>query len=138
MGPTIILSKSVDRARDFYGADPVALADPDLERKLRDDIIAAGFTLVMPPQFHRFEGGGNGISFLAMLKESHAAIHTAPEKSGCLEITIHTCEVEGVVVEKTPAEKTKALFDIWQERFKPQWQVVFPERERANEPERPA
>lgn len=127
----IRLSRSVDRAWDFYGADLLVLADSDLRQKLWDDIIAAGFTLVMPPQFHRFEGGGSGISFLAMLTESHAAIHTAPEKSGCLEITIHTCEVEGVIVEKTPAQKTKALYDIWVKRFKPTKIVSFDERERA-------
>lgn len=127
----IRLSRSVDRARDFYGADPAALNDPDLGQQLRDDVIAAGFTLVMPPQFHRFQGGGNGISFLAMLMESHAAIHTAPEKSGCLEITIHTCEVDGIAIEKTPAEKTEALFKIWERRFKPQKVVRFADRVRA-------
>lgn len=126
----ITLSRSMDRAWDFYGADTHALADPELHQQLWDDVLAAGFTLVMPPQFHRFPGGGNGISFLAMLKESHAAIHTAPEK-GCLEITIHTCEVEGIVVEKTPAEKSQALFDIWVQRFKPTCVVTFPERVRA-------
>src|SRR6185436_19609931 len=97
----IYLEKSVDRARDFYGAKPEVLAHPDLKQLLTADILAVGFTLVMEPQFHRFKGGGNGISFLAMLKESYVAIHTAPEKGDCLEITIHTCEVEGVVVDKT-------------------------------------
>lgn len=128
----IMLSRSVDRALDFYGADSVALADQNLGQQLRDDIVAAGFTLVMPPQFHRFEGGGNGISFLAMLMESHAAIHTAPEKGSCLEITIHTCEVDGIVLEKTSVEKTDALIKIWTERFKPTRIIKFEERVRAD------
>ncbi len=129
----IRLARSVDRAWDFYGADPVALADPNLGQQLWDDIIAAGFTLVMPPQFKRFEGGGNGISFLAMLIESHAAIHTAPEKCHCLEITIHTCEVDGIILERTPAEKTAALVDIWLKRFKPQRVKTFGKRVRAED-----
>lgn len=130
---TIRLARSVDRALDFYGASSEALDDPDLCRHLWDDILAAGFTLVMPPQFHRFAGGGGGISFLAMLTESHAAIHTAPEKEGCLEITIHTCEVEGVVSGKTPAEKTGALVQIWKDRFKPARVLSFGDRVRADQ-----
>lgn len=130
---TLSLSRSVDCAWDFYGADPVALADPTLRQKLRDDVVAAGFTLVMPPQFHSFEGGGNGISFLAMLMESHVAIHTAPEKFGCLEITIHTCEVDGIVLEKTSEEKTEALINIWTRRFRPTRVVKFNERVRADD-----
>lgn len=127
----ISLARSVDRAFDFYGASLAALADPDLCQQLWDDVIAAGFTLVMPPQFHRFEGGGAGISFLAMLTESHAAIHTAPEKDGCLEITIHTCEVEGIVPGKTPAEKTESLVQLWKDRFSPNRVVAFEDRVRA-------
>lgn len=130
---TIRLARSVDRALDFYGASPEALDDPGLCQRLWDDILAAGFTLVMPPQFHRFEGGGSGISFLAMLTESHAAIHTAPEKEGCLEITIHTCEVEGVSSGKTPSEKTDALVQIWKDRFKPTRVISFGDRVRADQ-----
>lgn len=128
----IRLARSVDRALDFYGASLEVLDDPGLCQHLWDDVVAAGFTLVMPPQFHRFEGGGAGISFLAMLTESHAAIHTAPEKEGCLEITIHTCEVEGVVPGKTPAEKTESLVQIWKDRFKPARVVSFGDRVRAD------
>jgi S-adenosylmethionine/arginine decarboxylase-like enzyme len=132
MKEKIVLTRSVDRAWDFYDSDLEALADLDLCQKLWDDIIAAGFTLVMPPQFHRFPGGGNGISFLAMLTESHVAIHTAPEKRGCLEITVHTCEIEGLPLKKTPAQKTAALIDIWKKRFNPQKVVDFHDRVRAD------
>jgi hypothetical protein len=55
---TIRLARSVDCALDFYGASLEALDDPGLCQHLWDDVVAAGFTLVMPPQFHRFEGGG--------------------------------------------------------------------------------
>lgn len=129
----IRLSRSVDRAWDFYGADPRALSDPQLQDKLSEDIEAVGFTLVMQSQFHRFEGGGNGISFLAMLMESHVAIHTAPEKDACLEITVHTCEVEGrTSKEATPHQKTLKLIALWTERFKPQRIVSFGDRVRAD------
>lgn len=131
MKAKISLARSVDRAWDFYDADSVALADPNLRQQLWDDVIAAGFTLVMPPQFHRFLGGGSGISFLAMLMESHAAIHTAPEKRNCLEITIHTCEVDGIILEETPAKKTEVLIKIWTTRFKPTQVIKFDERIRA-------
>ena len=133
-GTTISLVRSIDRAWDFYGADPAALNCPDLAAKLREDILSAGFTLAIdPPQFYRFSGGGNGISFLAMLMESHAAIHTAPEKGNCLEITIHTCEVSGLDIDTTPALKTKRLKELWVKRFNPTSVKTFRARPRADQ-----
>ena len=129
---TVSLTRSADRAFDFYGACPRALADPCLKQQLQQDIEDAGFTLVMPPQFHRFEGGGNGISFLAMLMESHVAIHTAPENGSCLEITIHTCEVAGVAAARTPAEKTRLLRQRFLDRFLPQHVIDYEDRFRAD------
>lgn len=61
---------------DIEGAAHLADA-PRIETALRDSVVAIGATLL---QFHiqRF-GGGEGLSAVAVLAESHMTIHTWPE-----------------------------------------------------------
>jgi S-adenosylmethionine/arginine decarboxylase-like enzyme len=131
----IYLKRSVDTAKDYYGVERSRLMRPNLCRELTADVIAAGFELAEEPVFHRFPGGGEGFSMTGILTASGFMVHSAPEKE-CVEITIHTCEVTGVrsKVEKTPAQKTRALYRIWRERFKPRKVVVHATRFRADRP----
>ena len=108
---------SVDEAWDFIECDQKELASVTKE-VLDKDVQDAGFG-VIDSLFHRFPGGGEGISYIAIIHESHIAIHTSPENKGVAEITIHTCTVEGTGSEEAPEDKTKQLFTTWKSRFAP-------------------
>ena len=122
---------SVDYAWDFYGCrgDVLSLPAKKLEKLLVEDVRAAGFTLI-DHVFHRF-GPDGAISFLALIEESHVAIHGAPENGKLLEITIHTCIVEGTFTSASPEKKKERLFRLWAGRFSPEKIDSFPERRRG-------
>ena len=64
---------------DLYGVRAETLADERLlERSLLDALAKAGFN-VLNCMTHKFPGDQSGVTALALLCESHAAIHTYPE-----------------------------------------------------------
>ena len=109
---------SSDSAWDFFECDAAALAAAS-HRSLNKDVRDAGFTLVKgKSHFHRFQGGGEGISYTAIIMESHIAIHTNPENHRLIEVTIHTCNMVGVVAAVPPEVKKEKLLRLWERRFK--------------------
>ena len=72
---------------EAHECDAARLADPAALALLFDTVIAAqSLTLVAPTQWHQFPAPG-GITGLAMLAESHLAVHTFPEhRSLCLNL----------------------------------------------------
>ena len=122
---------SVDYAWDFYGCrgEVLQLARDALFETLLRDVKDAQFTLLDHAKY-RF-GPDGAISFLGLISESHVAIHGAPENGKLLEITIHTCVVEGTSDGPTPEEKKDALIAIWKKRFKPERIHEFEPRRRG-------
>lgn len=72
---------------EAHGCDAVRLADPAALARLFDRVIAElSLTTVAPPQWHQFPAPG-GVTGVAMLAESHLAVHTFPEhQSLCLNL----------------------------------------------------
>jgi len=65
---------------DLHGVDPALLRDPE---GLRDLLTAAALgagAQVLGAHFHHF-GGGQGVTGVVLLSESHITIHTWPEHS---------------------------------------------------------
>ncbi|MCO6457558.1 MAG: adenosylmethionine decarboxylase [Pirellulaceae bacterium] len=64
---------------DLLGVRPDLLRDePYLDGLLRTALQQAGFHILRLDS-HKFPGAGAGVTSLALLSESHAAIHTYPE-----------------------------------------------------------
>jgi len=75
---------------DFYGVDAGTLADePRLMESVERALVAAGFH-VLRAVSHRFEGGGQGVTGVFLLSESHLAFHTYPEH-GYLALDLFSC-----------------------------------------------
>ena len=75
---------------DFSGIQPALLRDADrVMRCLQIALADAGFH-VLREVVHRFESGGEGITGIVILSESHAAVHTYPEM-GYLALDIFSC-----------------------------------------------
>jgi len=72
---------------EFYGAQSLDRVAP-IRRALKSAAAAAGATL-LKIQLHHF-GGGNGVTGVALLAESHISIHTWPER-GYADIDIFMC-----------------------------------------------
>jgi S-adenosylmethionine decarboxylase len=75
---------------DCGGCRPAALRDVEALKRLFADLIAElKLTVVGAPQWHAFPGEG-GVTGLALLSESHLAIHTFPEH-GFAALSIYSC-----------------------------------------------
>lgn len=75
---------------DCTGCRPAALKDVRALQALFDDLVAAlGLTVIGAPQWHAFPGAG-GVTGLALLSESHLAIHTFPEH-GFAALSVYSC-----------------------------------------------
>jgi S-adenosylmethionine decarboxylase len=81
---------------DIDDADDGLLTSSAAVRALLDDVIAIfGLTLVATPLVHLFPAtaaGPGGVTALALLSESHVAIHTWPEHQGAL-VSVGTCRL---------------------------------------------
>lgn len=75
---------------DCSGCRPAALRDVAVLQRLFDALISElGLTVVGAPQWHVFPGEG-GVTGLALLSESHVAIHTFPEH-GFAALSVYSC-----------------------------------------------
>jgi S-adenosylmethionine decarboxylase len=75
---------------DFSGIQPRLLRDADrVMRCLQLALADAGFH-VLRKIVHHFESGGEGITGIVILSESHAAVHTYPE-IGYLALDVFSC-----------------------------------------------
>lgn len=75
---------------DCSGCRPAALRDPERLQAVFAELVAAlGLTVVGAPQWHAFPGEG-GVTGLALLSESHLAIHTFPEH-GFAALSVYSC-----------------------------------------------
>jgi S-adenosylmethionine decarboxylase len=79
---------------DIDDADATSLTSPTVVRDVVHDVVAAfGLTLVAEPLVHAFpatSAGPGGVTTLALLAESHVALHTWPEHAGAL-LSVGTC-----------------------------------------------
>ena len=79
---------------DASGCDPAALKDPRLLAGLFEELIVSlKLNVVGAPQWHVFPSPG-GVTGLALLSESHLAIHTFPEHRYAA-LSIYSCKPRG-------------------------------------------
>lgn len=77
---------------EYYGCDPGRLDDPrEVEAWVRGAAAAAGTTLLQV-HLHRF--APQGVSGVAILAESHLAVHTWPEH-GFASVELYVCGTRG-------------------------------------------
>ena len=75
---------------DCSGCRPAALRDLATLQRLFDELVSTlGLTVVGEPHWHAFPGAG-GITGLALLSESHLAVHTFPEH-GFAALSVYSC-----------------------------------------------
>lgn len=128
---------STDSAWDFFSCKESRLRNIT-RAQLDSDVGEAGFTIVRnwwgrrKSEFHRFDSGGCGFSYVAIIMESHIAIHFSPENPMGFELTIHTCKVDGTGVMISAEEKKENLYTLWRGLFEPQDVLAFEPRDRAN------
>jgi S-adenosylmethionine decarboxylase len=76
---------------DARGCCPEWLRDaPRLASLFETLVVVLELKVVMPPQWHLFPGPG-GVTGLALLAESHLAIHTFPE-TGFAALNVYCCK----------------------------------------------
>lgn len=96
---------------DFYGVSQDRMSDPaTLLERIHEAVHAAGATLI-DLRWHAFSP--QGLTLFALLKESHLAVHTWPEKN-YVAIDIFTCGA---------SDPTTALNTL-QKYFKPRFANV--------------
>lgn len=80
--------KGCEFQANYYGCDAEALSDMDgLARAMEEAVKASGATILKTAEY-RFEP--MGFTMMLLLSESHASIHTYPEKGACF-IDLFTC-----------------------------------------------
>lgn len=95
---------------DARGCAPARLKDPAALAALFEALVVAlDLHVVRPPQWHVFPEPG-GITGLALLAESHLAVHTFPEH-GYAALNVYSCrerarpDLEGLVREHLGAAR---------------------------------
>ncbi|MEV4079833.1 adenosylmethionine decarboxylase [Nonomuraea fuscirosea] len=73
---------------EFYDVDPTLLNDKDYLRVALQQALKEANATLLHMMDHAFES--HGATVVAMLSESHASVHTWPEKSACF-IDFFTC-----------------------------------------------
>ena len=73
---------------DLYECDPVLLAQVDQVRSILREAVRAARATIVTDHFHQFQP--YGVSGVIVISESHATIHTWPEKS-CAAVDLFTC-----------------------------------------------
>lgn len=117
--------RSKDLAWDFYNCEHLdGLSDANLKEAFDELIRGVGLTL-MPSGFCKFGGGGEGVSYIAIIGESHVAIHTWPEDA-LLQLTIDYCNHSS-----NNDKKVEKLLDHFKEFFRPCRILPHPPRYRG-------
>ncbi len=117
--------KSHDCAWDFSGCKNLDnLSSPHLKTYFDRLIVLAGLDLI-GSIFHKFGDGGEGISYVAVIGESHVAIHTWPEEH-YLQLTIDYCNHS-----RNNDEKVLRLQRYFRKFFRPKNTKVHTTRERG-------
>lgn len=105
------------RTAELYGVDPELLSNKTkfgrAAKKVLNDL---DLHVVGKARIHKFPSRENldhpsGLSYFAILSESHFAAHTYPEIDGYMDIDINTCSAD---VDLDP------LADVLIKRFKPE------------------
>ena len=117
--------KSLDCAWDFSGCKNLKnLRSPHLKTYFDRLILLAGLDLV-GSLFHKFGDGGEGISYVAIIGESHVAIHSWPE-DGLIQLTIDYCNHS-----QNNDEKVARLQRCFRKFFKPRETKIHEPRKRG-------
>ncbi len=94
--------------------DEALFGDPVALRALcRQEVQRCGLTPV-GELFHRFGGGGGGVTGVVLLAESHLAVHTWPELAA-VTIDVYVCNVSG-----DNGARAEALLAALEAAFRPQ------------------
>lgn len=117
--------KSYDCAWDFSGCKNLNhLTSPHLKTYFDRLIVLAGLDLI-GSLFHKFGDGGEGISYVAVIGESHVAIHSWPEEH-YLQLTIDYCNHS-----RNNDEKVVRLQRYFRKFFRPKKTEAYKPRERG-------
>ena len=97
---------------DFYGVNNQLLRDESqLNYLFRVSLIECGFT-ILDSSSHKFKDGGEGVTGLFLLSESHATYHSYPEWN-TVAINIFSCGIHNpeaaleLIAKKLSPEKVK-------------------------------
>ncbi|NYZ76865.1 adenosylmethionine decarboxylase [Candidatus Micrarchaeota archaeon] len=97
---------------DLFGCkNKVFMCDKDaMETRIVELVNRTGLTIV-GTYFHQF-GGGNGVTGVVVLAESHISVHTWPEKDGFVNMDVFVCNVVNDNTKKAKAinEGIKKMF----------------------------
>ncbi|MEM0454775.1 MAG: adenosylmethionine decarboxylase, partial [Nitrososphaerota archaeon] len=98
---------------NLYGCDPKALADERLIERLVREAVGIARATLMEVKTWKVEGVKGGVSVLALITESHIAIHTWPEYRYAT-VDVFTCGDHS---------DPKAAFEHIVRSLKPEWVV---------------
>lgn len=108
MSAEVAIAKNYIYSFQFHGANAARLNDISLCNSLIQDFIIAARMNEINRIEHQFSP--QGVSIVALLAESHIALHTWPE-SGSGYVTLTTCRRPGSLFEQRAQELLTDMFD---------------------------
>lgn len=91
---------------DLYDCDTTVLAEVEAVRRILTEAVIAARATIVTEHFHQFQP--YGVSGVIVISESHATIHTWPEKA-CAAVDLFTC---------SETVDTDRLIQVLTEQFK--------------------